>query len=133
MPETSLYGKSHNLANVRVLKDPEYVGTYHTYVDGTEIHGVTAVDVSFAVGEIPTAVIELNSVTKIDHDLLTTFRFNAQSITECLKFLSFRLQIDDGFRHDCMHEVEEALKWARDHKVDDEDAARVILDRLFFK
>lgn len=133
MSETSLYGKSHNLANVRVLKDPDRVGVYHTYVDGTEIHGVTAVDVSFAKDAMPTAVIELNSITKIDHDLLTTFRFDPISITECLKFLSFRLQIDDGFRDDCMHEVKVALKLARDHKGDDEVAARVILDRLFFQ
>lgn len=133
MPETSLYGKSHNLANVRVLKDPDRVGVYHTYVDGAEIHGVTAVDVSFAVNEIPTAVIELNSITKIDHDLLTTFRFNSESIIECLKFLSFRLQIDDGFRESCMSDVDAAIKEARNRNMNDEDAARVILDRLFFK
>lgn len=131
MPETSLYGESHNLTNVRVLKDPDHVGTYHVFLDGTEVHGVTKLDVSFRPGEHISARMEINSVTKIDHDMLVKFDFDPSSIDECLKFLCLEWQLNKRFQKECLSDVELAIKDSERKNFSVKETAVEILKTLF--
>ena len=135
MPESNLYGASHNLTNVRVLKNPDHVGVYNVFVDGHELHGVTEMDVHFRPGEHIQADITLNSVTKIDHDVIASFHFDPSDIRECVKFLSLQLQLDDNFREAWMLSIKSALddlsKFDEDTEhLDNYDKAGYILDRI---
>lgn len=97
MSEQELYGVSQHLTNLRLLKDPDKVGEYKTFVDGHELQGVTSVDVSFRPNEPIQAEITLDSVTKIDHDVLARFKFEPTTLKECMKFISLELQLNEEF------------------------------------
>ena len=109
MPETELYGKSHNMTNLRIIKKPNLVGCYDVFADGQELHGVRSIDVHYRPQEPLEADITLTSVTKIDHDLLAKFHFEPTDIRECIKFLALQLQMDDDFRDAWISSIKSAL------------------------
>ena len=129
MPETELYGKSHNLCNVRLLKDENHVGRYHVYVDGQEIAGVNSVDVHYSPDAIPTTDITIYSVPKIDHDLFARMHFEPTDIRECIKFLVLQLQFDNDFREAWILSIKSALD-EMDEDIDNYGQAKRILDRI---
>lgn len=133
MSEKELYGKSHNLVNVRVLKDEKYVGVYHAYLDGQEVHGVRDLTVNFRPQEIPETVLKVNSVPKVDHDCLVKIQFEPQDVNECIKYLALMADMDEDFKHRIQSSIYSALKdinETENNQVCDYDKAGYILDRL---
>lgn len=131
MAETALYGQSHNLSNVRVLKDENHVGVYHVFVDGKEIHGVSELTATFRPEEIPTVDMTICSVTKIDHDVLLNLHIDPVDVRECIKFIALQLQLDKDLRSAWQSSIYCALKELElKNCTCTYDKAGYILDRL---
>ena len=67
----------------------------HVYVDGTEIHGVSALDAHLEAGCIPQTDIKMNSEPNLEIDSLVTFEFTPKTYKMAMEVLKAGLKRND--------------------------------------
>lgn len=104
---------------------------YHEVIlDSVPIHGATAVNIDYQVNSIPVAVITVNAIPEIDDHVLASFRFESESIRDCIKFLCLQMQFDKDLYEAAKATIYSALKDLDGTDTCDYDRAGHILDEL---
>lgn len=90
----------------------------------------TAVNIDYQVNSIPEAVITVNAIPEIDDHVLASFRFESESVKDCIKFLCLQMQFDKDLYEAAKATIYSALKDLDGEDVCDYDRAGHILDEL---
>lgn len=118
------------LSNVKISPIDDNHLAHTVTIDGIRIPNVSSAVVEYEPNTVPTCTLTLNSLTGIDEQMIADIVFSPESIHDCIKFLSLRLQLDDDLREAWKATIETALKAAKEHNLSIENTATAVINQI---
>lgn len=118
------------LSNVKISPIDDNHLAHTVTIDGIRIPNVSSAVVEYEPNTVPTCTLTLNSLTGIDEQMIADIVFVPESIHDCIKFLSLRLQLDDDLREEWKATIETALRNAKEHDLSIENTATAVINQI---
>lgn len=118
------------LSNVKISPIDDNHLAHTVTIDGIRIPNVSSAVVEYEPNTVPTCTLTINSLTGIDEQMIADIVFSPESIHDCIKFLSLRLQLDDDLREEWKATIETALKAAKEHNLSIENTATAVINQI---
>ena len=119
------------LSRVKIRPLGEDIPYHEVTVDGIPVRA-KAVDVSFRVDELPETHIELMAQPDLEFNGDVHFRYDPETIEECIKMLGLELQLDESLYEAFTGSIYSALTECLPDSDEDfkKGVSKYILDRL---
>lgn len=118
------------LSNVKISPIDNNHIAHQVTIDGIRIPNVSSAVVEYEPNTVPTCTLTINSLAGIDDQMIADIVFSPESIHDCIKFLSLRLQLDDDLREAWKATIETALRNAKEHNLSIENTATAVINQI---
>lgn len=118
------------LSNVKISPIDDNHFAHTVTIDGIHIPNVSSAVVEYKPNTVPTCTLTINSLAGIDERMIADIVFSPESIHDCIKFLSLRLQLDDDLRETWKSTIETALRNAKEHDLSIENTATAVINQI---
>ena len=118
------------LSNVKISPIDNNHLAHTVTIDGIRIPNVSSVVVEYEPNTVPTCTLTVNSLAGIDEQMIADIVFSPESIHDCIKFLSLRLQLDDDLREEWKATIETELRNAKEHNLSIENTATAVINQI---